>query len=243
MSDGPRHLAEDVVLEGADALSYLDSQCTQDLAGLEAGAVASTFVLDPTGELVTVATVRRVDGTGVALQVPARHGGADGGATPSLRDPAGRHRRTTPSRSRARTPLRSELERIDAGVPGAARAGARARAPRGRARLLERAVSRSRRAATRARSWSRACRHAARRRPTCCAASSPTRRSPPATPWGRSASTASSRPSPEDPAGGQCHGLCVLHRRDAEGATVEVRTAAGIVVARLPLGTVGTLGT
>ena len=36
-----------------------------------------------------------------------------------------------------------------------------------------------------------------------------------------------------DAADGTIHALCVLHRRDADSATVEVRSASGIVVARL----------
>jgi folate-binding protein YgfZ len=54
---GPRDV---VVVEGADALTYLQSQVSQDLRGIEVGERRWTFLLEPTGKLVSLARVTRV---------------------------------------------------------------------------------------------------------------------------------------------------------------------------------------
>lgn len=54
---GPR---DAVVVEGPDAVSYVHSQVTQDVAAMEVGEVRWTFVLEPTGKVVALARIRRV---------------------------------------------------------------------------------------------------------------------------------------------------------------------------------------
>lgn len=53
---GPRDV---VVVDGADALSYLQSQVSQDLSGIEVGEQRWTFVLQPTGKVDALARVTR----------------------------------------------------------------------------------------------------------------------------------------------------------------------------------------
>jgi folate-binding protein YgfZ len=60
-----------VLLDGPDALSYLDSQCTQDLAGLAVGSTAETLLLGPDGHVVAFAEAQRVAEETVLLAVPA----------------------------------------------------------------------------------------------------------------------------------------------------------------------------
>ena len=71
---------------GADAASYLDSQCTQDLSALGVGGEATTFVLSPSGEIVSFAIVRRTSALRLELGA-GRDGGAAWGAPAPLRDP------------------------------------------------------------------------------------------------------------------------------------------------------------
>ena len=54
---GPRDV---VVVEGADALTYLHSQVSQDLRPLAVGEHTWTFVLEPTGRVAGFARVTRV---------------------------------------------------------------------------------------------------------------------------------------------------------------------------------------
>jgi hypothetical protein len=66
-----------VVVEGPDAQTYLHSQLSQDLNGIEVGDSRWTFVLEPTGKVESLARVTRVgdecyeldtdEGFGVAL--------------------------------------------------------------------------------------------------------------------------------------------------------------------------------
>jgi tRNA-modifying protein YgfZ len=64
--------AETVLVEvaGPDALSYLDSQCTQDLSGLAVRARLETLLLAPSGDLVTVARVTRTEPERLELEIP-----------------------------------------------------------------------------------------------------------------------------------------------------------------------------
>jgi folate-binding protein YgfZ len=115
------HVTELVVLRGPDALSYGDSQSTQDLAGLEVGAGSATFVLDPKGEIVAAALVRRPDAEVLTFEVPV-------GVGVALR--ARLERFAIRSKVEFDGPLAfgandvsaldSELARINAGVPGPA---------------------------------------------------------------------------------------------------------------------------
>lgn len=50
-----------VVVEGPDAQSYLHSQVSQDLDGIEVGEQRWTFVLEPTGKIDSLARLTRVD--------------------------------------------------------------------------------------------------------------------------------------------------------------------------------------
>jgi folate-binding protein YgfZ len=53
---GPRDV---VVVEGPDAMTYLQSQASQDLRALGVGQRAWTFLLEPTGKVVALARVTR----------------------------------------------------------------------------------------------------------------------------------------------------------------------------------------
>jgi len=63
-------VTELVSLRGPDALSYGDSQSTQDLASLEVGGGSATFVLDPSGDIVAGALVRRPEAELLTFEVP-----------------------------------------------------------------------------------------------------------------------------------------------------------------------------
>jgi len=49
-----------VVVEGPDAQTYLHSQLSQDLTGIEVGEQRWTFVLEPTGKVESLARITRV---------------------------------------------------------------------------------------------------------------------------------------------------------------------------------------
>lgn len=65
-----------VVVEGADAQSYLHSQLSQDMNGLEVGGTRWTFVLDPTGKVESLARVTRVTDDRFELDTDAGFGDA-----------------------------------------------------------------------------------------------------------------------------------------------------------------------
>ena len=69
MSD--RGGVEWVVVDGPDALTYVDSQCTQDLTALEVGSQVEALLLDPDGRIVAFAEVRRQGEHTIVLAVPA----------------------------------------------------------------------------------------------------------------------------------------------------------------------------
>jgi folate-binding protein YgfZ len=225
------HQAEDVAVTGADALSYLDSQCTQDLSGLLGQGSAMTFVLDPTGELVTVATARPADGAGVILQVPVATG--DRTAT-RLRRFAIRADVTVhdPLGVAGAAPLDDELTRIDACVPGAIEL-ARGLVPHGVSPgLLERCVSFAKGCYPGqelvARMQARGATPPYVLRGLCSDVPLA-----PGDPVGDERFDGAVTSVAEDPGTASWHALCVLHRRDSQGSTIEVRTASGPAVARL----------
>ncbi len=65
-----------VIVEGPDALSYLQSQVAQDLNGLEVGATTWTLVLEPTGKVESLARVTRSDDDRYDFDVDAGFGDA-----------------------------------------------------------------------------------------------------------------------------------------------------------------------
>jgi folate-binding protein YgfZ len=68
---GPRDV---VVVEGPDALSYLQSQISQDLHDLPIGIPAWTLVLEPTGKINTLARVTRTADERIELDTDAGFG-------------------------------------------------------------------------------------------------------------------------------------------------------------------------
>jgi len=70
---GPRDV---VVVEGADAQTYLHSQVSQDLNGMASGEQRWTFLLEPTGKIESLARVTRVAEERFDLDVDAGFGEA-----------------------------------------------------------------------------------------------------------------------------------------------------------------------
>lgn len=231
MSRVPEATAELVVLVGADAASYLDTQCTQDLSELGVGGEATTFVLSPSGEIVSFAIVRRTSALRLELEVPA---GTGAPLVARLRRFAIRSdvavHDAVPSTGDG--PLRDERARIEAVVPGATEL-ARGLVVHAMSReLLERCVS-----------FTKGCYPGQE----LVARLESRGATPPYVLRGLSSDVAltigdamgeerfdgavTSVSSDGDGAGWLALG--VLHRRDAEGATVEVRTASGSAVVRL----------
>lgn len=68
---GPRDV---VVVEGPDALSYLQGQLSQDILALEVGGVAWTFLLEPTGKVAAFARIRHVEEQRFELDTDAGFG-------------------------------------------------------------------------------------------------------------------------------------------------------------------------
>jgi folate-binding protein YgfZ len=68
---GPRDV---VVVEGPDALSYLQSQVSQDLRQLEVGASTWTLVLEPAGKVTSLARVTRSTAERFELDTDAGYG-------------------------------------------------------------------------------------------------------------------------------------------------------------------------
>jgi folate-binding protein YgfZ len=58
-----------VVVEGPDALTYLQSQLSQDVRQLDVGQRCWTLVLDPTGKIVALARVTRSDAERFELDI------------------------------------------------------------------------------------------------------------------------------------------------------------------------------
>jgi folate-binding protein YgfZ len=74
---GAHRLARDVLsVSGADAASYLQGQCSQDLAGLEFGRAADSLLLAPEGKVVALIRVLRRDDDSFVLDVDAGFGEA-----------------------------------------------------------------------------------------------------------------------------------------------------------------------
>jgi folate-binding protein YgfZ len=70
------HLGRDVVrLEGPDAASYLQGQCSQDLDPLAVGATVDTLLLAPDGKINALARVLRLDDEVFHLDVDGGFGG------------------------------------------------------------------------------------------------------------------------------------------------------------------------
>lgn len=65
-----------VVVEGADAQTYLHTQVSQDLNGMEVGEQRWTFVLEPTGKIDGLARVSRVADERFELDTDAGYGEA-----------------------------------------------------------------------------------------------------------------------------------------------------------------------
>lgn len=67
----------DVVrVAGPDALTYLQGQLSQDVAGLDVGAAAPSFLLQPTGKVDAWLRVTRLAGDELVLDVDGGHGEA-----------------------------------------------------------------------------------------------------------------------------------------------------------------------
>ena len=65
-----------MLVEGADALSYLHSQISQDIRGLAVGASAWTLVLEPSGKVESLARVTRLADDSFDLDTDAGFGEA-----------------------------------------------------------------------------------------------------------------------------------------------------------------------
>lgn len=68
---GPRDV---VVVDGPDALSYLQSQVSQDLGQLPVGGSAWTLVLEPAGKVTSLARVTRIGDERIELDTDAGYG-------------------------------------------------------------------------------------------------------------------------------------------------------------------------
>jgi tRNA-modifying protein YgfZ len=81
MTPTPDHLPESVlgprdvvVVEGAGAMTYLQSQVSQDLSGIAVGDRSWTFLLEPTGKIAAFARVTRVSEERFELDTDAGFG-------------------------------------------------------------------------------------------------------------------------------------------------------------------------
>ena len=70
---GPRDV---VVVEGPDALSYLQSQVSQDLLDMPVGGSAWTLVLEPAGKVTSLARATRTADERIELDTDAGYGAA-----------------------------------------------------------------------------------------------------------------------------------------------------------------------
>jgi tRNA-modifying protein YgfZ len=229
VSDQPP-TAELVVVAGDDAADYLDSQCTQDLSDLGVGAGRMTLLLDPSGVLVAVARVVRTAPDALSLEVPWGRG---------LQTAARLQRFAIRASVTVHAPVPEthsvtfgDLDRIRACVPGAAEL-ARDLVPHALTLALrEECVS-----------FTKGCypgqelvaRMQARGAtpPYVLRGLSSEAALAPGDPVGDPGFDGAVTSVVPDPATGGSLALAVLHRRDAAGAAVEVRTGAGTVVAQL----------
>ena len=222
--------AEVVVVDGPDARSYLDSQCTQDLSALEVSEESMTYLLDPTGVLVTVARVTRTGLDALALEVPW---GTGDRTVARLQRFAIRATLTVhPPAPVEHSAVFDEQPRIREGVPGAAEL-ARDLVPHALgAELLERGVSFTKgcypgqELVARMQARGATPPYVLRR----LRSDAPISEGDPVGDAGF-AGTVTSVVADSDAPGWLA--LCVVHRKDATGTTVEVRTSAGAIVAQL----------
>lgn len=70
---GPRDV---VIVEGPDAISYVHSQVSQDVAAMAVGESRWTFALEPTGKVIVLARVRRTGDARLELDTDAGYGEA-----------------------------------------------------------------------------------------------------------------------------------------------------------------------
>lgn len=74
---GAHRVARDVLsVSGADAVEYLQGQCSQDLSGLAVGQAADSLLLAPEGKVVALIRVLRRDDASFVLDVDAGFGEA-----------------------------------------------------------------------------------------------------------------------------------------------------------------------
>jgi folate-binding protein YgfZ len=77
LCDGVGALRKDrdaIRVSGADALDYLQGQCSQDLSELSEGSSVDSLILEPQGKLVALVRVTRTGGEEVLLDVDAGYG-------------------------------------------------------------------------------------------------------------------------------------------------------------------------
>ena len=68
-------IERDVILaEGADAVSYLHTQLTQDIEGLDVGSSAWSFLLEPKSEIIALLRVSRLAEERVVMDLPVGMG-------------------------------------------------------------------------------------------------------------------------------------------------------------------------
>jgi hypothetical protein len=226
-------VTELVLVRGPDALAYSDSQGTQDLSGLAVGDRAATFVLDPKGEIVAAALLRRTEDELITFEVPV---GVGAQLCARLERFAIRSKvhfdGPVPLGPDDVAALDSELARIRAGLPGPAEL-ARGLVVHGVAEeLRDRSVSFTKGCYPGQELVARMQARGATPPYVLCrleladparvgdAAGDPARE-------GRLTSIAA------DPDGDSYLALAVVHRRDAAEGTIEVRTSTGTQLARV----------
>jgi folate-binding protein YgfZ len=109
---GPR---DTVVVDGPDALSYLQSQVSQDLTPLAVGGRTWTLVLEPTGKVSGLARVTRVAEERFELDTDAGHGAALLARIERFKIRV--EATTALTQAGDDAPPRNELERIEFGWP------------------------------------------------------------------------------------------------------------------------------
>jgi len=220
-----------VEVRGPDARSYLQVQLSQDLGGAAPPASLGSLLLDPNGTVVAAGLVHLRSDEDVDLEVPL---GVAALALARLQRFALRVRvdfgvAAAPAGTRGW--LADELARIDAGIPGVRELAAGLVAHSLPPDVLEATVS-----------FTKGCypgqELVARMHARGAAAPYTLRRARLEAPVSPGAEAGDPRfkgtvtSVAPDPAGG-FHALVVLHRSDAQGATVEVRTPSGVLEAVL----------